>query len=196
MNKCNLTRSYFFTPVLGWKLPCSLKKVLGSKSSGSKPSASSQTSFSWFWLPYKTQQGNCEKRFRGFPPTLITKLMTSVSTGHNVLGGWLSGGRHASFSVPHSAPPLFFSRPHSAFSGVPFGHAPSSFHIFWIRHVALCRSSPDLWWPWWKKKDGSQSYRVNCPLSEIQILCDLTPWIATSCFERDFFYTQASESLN
>ncbi len=32
-------------------LPCRLKKVLGSKSSGSKPSASSHTSFSWFWLP-------------------------------------------------------------------------------------------------------------------------------------------------
>lgn len=36
-------------------LPCRLKKVLGSKSSGSRPSASSHTSFSWSWLPYTSE---------------------------------------------------------------------------------------------------------------------------------------------
>lgn len=43
-------------------LPCNLKNVLGSKSLGSNPSASSQTSFSWSLLPCEPMLRNCSKQ--------------------------------------------------------------------------------------------------------------------------------------
>lgn len=76
--------SLFFPQVVGCKLPCSLKKVLGSKSSGSKPSASSQTSFSWFWLPCKCKTGKSEETRQqvAFPHSLLTEPMKCEWTSH------------------------------------------------------------------------------------------------------------------